>query len=192
MAAARRARAATALAAVLLVLGALAGCGGGRGGSTATSGINPFVAADAPAPATTAADSGGGEVSAPGGPVAPLAEGDCFNVPVFTAGVSIDPHAVTPTPCGAPHQHEVYALLTHPAAAGSAWPGDAALDSWGDDHCLALFGPFVGLPYEQSSLDFAIVRPDRETWDEGDRAVACTLHASTFALLTGSMKGTAR
>lgn len=164
----------------------VAGCGGNgslaRPSTTTTAG--PFGTATS----ASASDSTASNVASLTG----LAVGQCFDVDQFAAGVPIDPTQAHPRSCTEPHQHEVYAVFAHPDPPGAAWPGDAAIDAWVDDRCLAQFEGYVGISYERSTLDMATIRPDKASWKQGDRTVACTLHDVDFATLIASMKAASR
>lgn len=177
-----------ALALSLLLVGAA--CSGGsasRAVATTTTRVNPFATA---APGATGLAPGAS--GAPGAPPGMLEVGQCFDTTTFVAGQSIDPADVTVVPCADPHQHEVYAVLAHPAGKGQPYPGETTLDQYADDRCVAAFEAYVGFPYDRSSLDFATVHPNAASWAKGDRQVACTLHDADLALLTGSVKGAQR
>jgi hypothetical protein len=86
----------------------------------------------------------------------------------------------------------VYAVLDHPGGEGAPYPGDETIGSYADDHCIAAFEDFVGIAYQQSTLDYAIVHPDAASWKAGDRQVACVLHDADFIPLLGTMKDAKR
>ena len=170
--------------AVALAVAVSACSGGGKGSSSSGSGpLDPF--------GNGASGSGPSAASSGAAPVE-LQAGQCFDVDTFQSGKPIDPRAVHLSLCAGPHQHEVFATFTYPDAAGAPWPGDDVLDSWAGDHCLGAFSGYVGIEYERSHLDLATVRPDERSWKDGDRAVACAAHDVDFALLAGSIKGTAK
>lgn len=167
---------------VALALVAGACSGGGKGSSSSgASPLNPF----------SNGASGSGPSTASSGAVE-LQTGQCFDVDTFQSGKPIDPRSVHLSLCAGPHQHEVFATFTYPDVAGAPWPGDDVLDAWAGDHCLGAFSAYVGIEYERSHLDLATVRPDERSWKAGDRAVACAAHDVDFALLAGSIKGTAK
>lgn len=159
-----------------------------------------------PRPAAPASSAAPDPFAAPGasgssGSVAPalpklgqtaLAVGECFDAQAFRPGVPLDMSGARPVPCAGPHQHEVYDVGTFPAPDRAPYPGDGTIDAYIQDRCLGAFAAYVGIDFQRSTLDFATVRPDRASWDKGDRVVACMLHDSNFALLTGSMRNTSR
>jgi hypothetical protein len=143
-----------------------------------SSAFNPF-ATDA---------SSGPTRSAP--PPATLTVGDCFDTDQFAPGRSIDRHALHLVACTDPHQHEVYAIEGSTETSATPFPGDLAMSAFADDVCLAAFEPALGVGYRPSSLDFATITPDANSWKAGDRAVICAVHDADFAELTGSRLAT--
>jgi hypothetical protein len=123
---------------------------------------------------------------------APVAVGDCGNVPDLRVGGALDPAAIAPVDCAEPHDVEVGAVFDYPAGAGIEFPGTAAVDGYATDQCIERFEAYVGAVYEASALDILIVAPDEDGWEDGDRRVACVLYHVDFQDLTGSVAGTAR
>jgi len=121
---------------------------------------------------------------------APLAVGQCGDVPRIRVGGALDPAAVEDVACDQPHDVEVAAVLEHPAEDGADFPGEAAVDGYATDQCLRRFEEYVGAPYEASSLDVAFVAPGEDGWDDGDRRIACVVYHVDFADLVGSVRGT--
>ena len=121
---------------------------------------------------------------------APLAVGQCGDVPPIRVGGPVDPATIDERPCTEAHDVEVAAVLEHPAGPGIDFPGEAAVDGYATDQCLLRFEEYVGAPYEASSLDVAFVAPGEDGWDAGDRRIACVLYHVDFAPLTGSVRGT--
>lgn len=100
--------------------------------------------------------------------------GDCVN---FVDASDIDGATVFVStlervPCTERHDAEVYALRDLP---GSAWPGYESVYSSGDDICYEAFAPYVGIDYIDSLYFYEVYTPSPESWDDGDRTVACTL-----------------
>ena len=115
-----------------------------------------------------------------------VAVGDCFDnegqVAEDAEGVVSDIPAV---PCAEPHDNEIFHLFDLP---GEDFPVD--IDTLVDDGCVAQFGPFVGLDYESSALDYFAITPTADTWAEGDREVICAIY--DVAQTTGTLAGAAR
>jgi len=118
-----------------------------------------------------------------------LQTGECFQSPAgTTAGRTVHVDDVSPVPCTGAHDGEVFAVVTHPAAAGAAYPGDDALADFAASECLQRFPAYTGSAYDDSDLDVGSVRPDRQSWgDKHDRQVACVLYKKG-ATLTGSRR----
>jgi hypothetical protein len=103
-----------------------------------------------------------------------IPEGESFTVPVV--------------PCSEPHGHEIFAAVSLPEG---DFPGDDALFAQADEFCIAEFGSFVGLSYEESVLDFTYYHPSEESWLDGDRVVTCTIY-DPGGQVTGSLRGIER
>ncbi|PPG05005.1 hypothetical protein C5E06_03790 [Pseudoclavibacter sp. RFBI5] len=113
-----------------------------------------------------------------------LAVGDCFN----DAG-STTVSEIPVVPCSDPHDYEVYFEVE--MAAGE-YPGDEAISAQADTDCTAQFATFVGLSYEESSLNFSYLTPTQQSWDGADdRLIQCII-IDDAAQTTGSLAGAAR
>ena len=120
---------------------------------------------------------------------APLAVGQCGDVPRLQVGGALDPATFTERPCTEPHQIEIGAVFDFPAGADVEFPGEESVDGYATDECLTRFQPYVGSAYETSSLDVLIVAPDEDGWDDGDRRIACVLYHVDFQPLTQPVAG---
>lgn len=120
--------------------------------------------------------------------------GDCFDDPEDNAEGLVSDLALIP--CDEPHDNEVFALVDYPAEDGEAFPGDDAIETFADEECLPIFEDYVGLPYDESVLLFAPVKPTADTWADGDREIVCLLYAvdadGNAEALEGSMRGSNR
>ena len=164
---------------VLATLLALSACSDSKAPPSArASAFDPF--------ATNASSAVAGPAARPSA----LSVGDCFDSDQFAPGLAIDPRGVHLVACSDPHQHEVYAIEPDTDPAGTPFPGDASLNAYANDACLADFEPALGIDYRQSTLDFAIITPDATSWNDGDRSVICVVHDTDFAELTGSQLAT--
>lgn len=119
---------------------------------------------------------------------AKLKPGDCFDTPDGT-----EVRRLTIRPCDKPHDAEVFALVTHPAAATDPFPGADALLAYAANVCLGQsFTDYVGIPRGQSQLtEFEIV-PESEAWSEGRRGLVCAVDTADRSPLTTPVKGSAR
>lgn len=92
------------------------------------------------------------------------------------------------TDCSALHDAEVFHLTQ---VTEDERPSDSELEDMGGDACLAAFEGYVGIPYEESELDYTILYPSPGSWEEGDREIICFIISGegTDVQLSGSMKG---
>ncbi|BDI22593.1 DUF4190 domain-containing protein [Herbiconiux sp. L3-i23] len=107
--------------------------------------------------------------------------GDCLNE--ASADVVSSVEAVD---CAAPHDYEVFTEFQVP---GDAFPGIDEVDLAASDGCYAAFPAFVGLSYEESTLDYSYFAPTEESWAGGDRLVSCLIidpAAQTVGTLAGA------
>ena len=119
---------------------------------------------------------------------ATLSIGDCIETPKGDAV-----RRVEVVPCDRPHDAEVFAVATHPAQPGEAFPGVPALLEFAADACLGqAFVDYVGGPRIRSQLtDYEFV-PGKEGWEDGRRGLVCVVDSSDGLPLTGSVKGSRR
>ena len=71
--------------------------------------------------------------------------------------------------------------------ADGPFPGQAVIDDEAIAKCVPLFEDYVGSDYETSRLDVWWIFPTTESWNDGDREVACVLYDLGLNKLTGSM-----
>jgi hypothetical protein len=90
-------------------------------------------------------------------------------------------------PCVQPHDVEVYAIRN---LGRGGWPGDKALADRADKACHPVFATYVGVPYDQSTLETSWYGPTQAGWRAGNREVACLLY-DPAGRLVGTMKGRA-
>jgi hypothetical protein len=86
-------------------------------------------------------------------------------------------------PCSQPHLYEVF-FVGSIGAYGDAF---AAMD-WVDANCQSAFLAYVGVPFDQSPLNYFAVVPNDDDWAAGDRGVECVLADPNLSPLTTSMK----
>jgi hypothetical protein len=91
--------------------------------------------------------------------------------------------------CGQPHDLEVYVNVTVP---GDAFPGDQALEKFGNRSCIAHFKNYVGIPLRDSEFDYFYYAPSEDSWNGGDRVVTCGVIDPDFEKLTSSARGARR
>lgn len=110
--------------------------------------------------------------------------GDCFN---DQSGEQISD--VPAVPCTDPHDNEVYYDLTMPAG---DYPGDSAVTDAAEKGCGDAFSTFVGVPYEESTLEFSYLFPTKDSWEGADdRLISCIVYDRS-GKVTGSLAGAAR
>ena len=80
--------------------------------------------------------------------------------------------------------------MAHEAPPGTPYPGEEAVNSWGQEQCYNQFEPFVGLVYEKSQLDIGMITPSRTDWEgeESRRRISCFVHSYEGLLIIGTMQ----
>jgi len=117
-----------------------------------------------------------------------IAVGDCLIddiVPASGEGVSGDQKKVD---CAASHYAEVYAGK---AMTESKFPGTSAVEAESEKLCDRGFASFVGMSYEESSLDVSYMFPTSDSWSSGDREILCLINDPAGDTV-GSLRGVAR
>jgi Septum formation len=120
------------------------------------------------------------------GNVFELGVGDCFDDGDLFLGELEEIGEVPLVECSVPHDNEVYAVVT---VDGDAFPGENAIQATADEVCLDAFDPFVGLGYQSSALDFGWLVPTADSWEMGDRVVACFVYRLDLAKVSGTLEG---
>lgn len=127
-----------------------------------------------------------------------LMVGECFNAPTdLGADLGAAPQgaavpALSVVPCEQPHDGEVYAVLLHPEAQGSPYPGQQEVLDFGTQTCVEAFQGFVGIPYEDSVYQVFTFVPDGPSWAAGLRTLNCSVADASGAPITGTARDTAR
>ena len=100
--------------------------------------------------------------------------------------VNTGPDALKPTvlSCARPHDAEVFAVFTLPAA---PWPGTSAVRMDADNGCASRFGSYVNPQLATAGLAQEFVYPNRDAWQAGQRTVVCEVSAAD-GRLTGSVR----
>ena len=94
--------------------------------------------------------------------------------------------------CADPHVGEVFFVGRHPAGPNDPFPGDAALEQHVVQTCVPEFERYVGVPVDQSTLDFSWYQPVAATWVQGDRQIVCTVTNADRSEMEGRVRGSAR
>ena len=114
-----------------------------------------------------------------------MAVGDCVTDGASTTGQVSE---VPVVPCAEPHASEVfhsYQITT------DALPAEAEMQAIVEEQCRGNFETFVGMPYDQSTLDITWMEPTSGSWDGGDRELLCMIF-DPAGDVTGSLAGVAR
>jgi Septum formation len=106
-----------------------------------------------------------------------LRPGQCVN----TGSDALKPTVLS---CARPHDAEVFAVFTLPAA---PWPGTSAVRVDAGDGCASRFGSYVDPRLATAGLAQEFVYPNRDAWQAGQRTVVCEVSA-VDGRLTGSVR----
>ncbi|GAB3160596.1 hypothetical protein GCM10027059_08950 [Myceligenerans halotolerans] len=121
-----------------------------------------------------------------------LDSGDCLDTEEVD-GVALL-YWIPVVPCDEPHHGEVFGVTrlddsVADGGSGSA-PTQAQLWEAADAYCYPEFDEFVGEAWAASELTYWPVAPSRESWEEGDRKVACIVESEDP--VTGTLEGARR
>jgi hypothetical protein len=86
--------------------------------------------------------------------------------------------------CASPHDAEVFARFSLPAA---AWPGSAAVRQQAGDGCASRLSGYLNPQLVTIGLTQAYVYPNQDAWQADQRTVVCEVSAGT-GRLTGSVR----
>ncbi len=117
-------------------------------------------------------------------PASLIEVGDCVNDGSMSGAVT----RVPIVDCSGPHDAEAYASFT---MAGDVYPGQAAIEKYGDEQCADAFATFVGVPFSKSSLNYTYYYPGDDSWQQGDRLILCEIYDQSGPV-TGTLKGAER
>ena len=76
--------------------------------------------------------------------------------------------------CARPHDAEVFAVFTLPAA---PWPGTSAVRVDADNGCASRLGSYIDPQLATAGLAQEFVYPNRDAWQAGQRTVVCEVSA---------------
>ena len=108
-----------------------------------------------------------------------LRPGQCVN----TGSNALKPTVLS---CARPHDAEVFAVFTLPAA---PWPGSAAVRADADNGCASRLGSYIDPQLATAGLAQEFAYPNRDAWQANQRTVVCEVSA-TEGRLTGSVRAT--
>lgn len=94
--------------------------------------------------------------------------------------------------CDEPHGLQIFHVGSLDPDPEAPFPGDEAVLAGADQMCLDAFEPYVGIPYLDSSLEIAHLRPSEAVWIGGDRTVRCAVQHRDLEPLVGSVQGSGR
>ncbi|HEV2536518.1 MAG TPA: septum formation family protein [Streptosporangiaceae bacterium] len=86
--------------------------------------------------------------------------------------------------CTSPHDAEVFARFSLPAA---AWPGSSAVRQEAGDACASRLGGYLNPQLATIGLTQEYVYPNRDAWEADQRTVVCEV-SSGNGQLTGSVR----
>jgi hypothetical protein len=119
-------------------------------------------------------------------------DGDTFTLPVGACLDNVPGGFISSSnlvDCAVPHTYEVFSSFLLPEG---TFPGDDAIATAAQEGCDAAFPSFVGIPFDQSALNYQFVAPTEDTWAGGDREISCLLYDPAVEETTGSLAGSAR
>jgi Septum formation len=86
--------------------------------------------------------------------------------------------------CARPHDAEVFAAFSLPAA---AWPGASAVQADAGDGCASRLDSYINPQLAAAGLTQDYVYPNQAAWQAGERTVVCEVRAES-GQLTGSVR----
>lgn len=114
-----------------------------------------------------------------------LKVGDCFDVPT----ANVDVKDVQHHPCNEGHTGEVFAVVTHPGAKGTAPLTDAALIDYLGSACGPAWVTYIGQDAVSSEVfDIGAFYPRDEDWNDGDRGITCYTYRIDGASMSSTLK----
>ncbi|MGV9272693.1 DUF4190 domain-containing protein [Streptomyces griseosporeus] len=118
-----------------------------------------------------------------------LTKGQCIDMPGGLA--EKDVFDVDEVPCSGRHDGEVF--HTFEMGDGSTYPGESAVDDAAEYACYPRVNDYVMDSWAMTDdIDVYYIGPTADTWDFGDRLVACILgHTDEGKTLTGSLRSDA-
>ena len=106
-----------------------------------------------------------------------LRPGQCVN----TGSDALKPTVLS---CARPHDAEVFAVFTLPAA---PWPGTSTVRMDADEGCASRLGSYIDPQLATAGLAQEFVYPNRDAWQADQRTVVCEVSA-VDGRLTGSVR----
>jgi hypothetical protein len=120
-----------------------------------------------------------------------LRVGDCFDIPEEVSDSAATQFGkATGTPCADPHKYEVFVAETMTGYA--TYPTHDQFDAWSLATCKSAFAPYVGVTFDNSTLDVWTFYPTDTAWAHGDHGAQCSLADPANSARVGSLKGSKR
>lgn len=116
-----------------------------------------------------------------------LAEGECINDSIVADEGEQEVGALPVVDCSEGHTGEVY----HVEDLSDGEFDYAAVGDAADEACYNEFEPFMGIAYEDSEYYISSIVPSYDTWERGDRQIACLVVDEYGEEIVGSLKGSA-
>jgi hypothetical protein len=87
--------------------------------------------------------------------------------------------------CSEEHTDEIMAAID--LSAEDEFPGAETVQERAEEDCHEQFERFVGVPWDESQLDFGFLAPTEQSWADGDREILCTVGDPNQAV-TGTLR----
>jgi hypothetical protein len=129
-------------------------------------------------------DESSGEITASADAnVFTVAVGDCLDL--ASSQLAEEVSSLPTVPCSDEHDSEIYAETELPEG---DYPAD--IQEQASQFCYDEFAPFVGLSYEESTLDVQPMTPLQDGWEQADdRVIQCIVMSPER--VTGTLEGSA-
>lgn len=75
--------------------------------------------------------------------------------------------------CDVAHDAEYFAIFVYEAGDDVRYPGEPALDVYGEPRCAAALTEYAGPEFDRSSVDVRVTPPNEDEWKDGDRRIGC-------------------
>lgn len=113
--------------------------------------------------------------------LADLRRGDCFNT-----SKALVADKATRVACSEPHTDEVAGVLTFPGGESANYPGQSGILEFGKSDCVTQVTEFYGTKVPSDTTQVFVFGPNEAAWDNGERAVVCSLREESASRRTGS------
>jgi hypothetical protein len=121
-------------------------------------------------------------------PVNSLVVGDCFDLPAPTAPTTGPIGFIEKTPCGQPHNSQVFATF-QPSGSVLSYPGTTRLSSLADRGCDARVKANVNSADVTDSMAVRFLFPLKDSWLGGNHTITCIISNSTANVKWSVLKG---